>query len=128
VLLPTLVFVVGAPIFFLTGYSSLFVLTALSLMAWGLALGFLGANFMPIVCAIVDVRYRATAVGITNAFAAVCGGLGVFAVGAMRDAEVPVRAVIFLAGFGALLCGIALWLVDVTQRRQAAQNPSSSTP
>ncbi len=128
VLLPTLVFVVGAPIFFLTGYSSLFVLTALSLMAWGLALGFLGANFMPIVCAIVDVRYRATAVGITNAFAAVCGGLGVFAVGAMRDAEVPVRAVIFLAGFGALLCGIALWLVDVTQRRQGAKNPSSSTP
>ena len=79
-----------------------------------------------IVCTIVDVRYRATAVGITNAFAAVCGGLSVFAVGAMRDAEVPVRAVIFLAGFGALTCGLALWLVDFTQRRQAARNPSPS--
>ena len=53
------------------------VFTIVSLSLWGLAMGFLGANLMPIICLVVDSRYRATAMGVLNFCAA---GHHVFAI------------------------------------------------
>jgi MFS family permease len=125
VVIPALGFLVAAPAFWLTGTSDLFAFTVLSLALWGLAEGFLGANMMPIICLVVDARFRATALGFLNCFTAICGGLAIYGVGALRDANVSIRFVLIAAGVGILLCSAALWLVNAALIRAArARSPA----
>jgi predicted MFS family arabinose efflux permease len=112
VFLPAVAIVCAVPALWLTGWIHLIGLTMLSLTLWGLAMGFLGANLMPIICLIVDPRYRATAMGVTNACAAIAGGLAVYGVGALRDANFGVSLILTFGGFGALLCASMLWLIN----------------
>lgn len=129
VVIPALGFLLAAPAFWITGNSSLLVFTILSLALWGLAEGFLGANMMPIICLVVDARYRATALGFLNCFTAICGGLAIYGVGALRDANVSIRFVLVAAGVGILLCSVSLWLVNfVLKRAERKRLPSTSAP
>lgn len=120
VILPAMAFFLAAPAFWLTGYSDLIGVTILSLIMWGLAEGFLGANMMPIICLTIDARYRATALGVLNCFTAVCGGLSIYGVGALRDAHVSVRLILTFAGVGVVFCAIFLVLVNLALRRAEA--------
>jgi len=125
VFLPALAIVCAAPAFWLTGWIHLIALTLLSLSVWGLAMGFLGANLMPIICLIVDPRYRATAMGVTNAFAAIAGGLAIYGVGALRDAKFGVNAILTFGGFGAVLCAVMLWLINNWVKRNGPVQASA---
>ncbi|MEO6874366.1 MAG: MFS transporter [Opitutaceae bacterium] len=118
IFLPALAIVCAAPAFWLTGWFHLIIFTLVSLSLWGVAMGFLGANLMPIVCLVVDSRYRATAMGVLNAFAAVSGGLAVYAVGALRDAKFGFNLILTSAGFGAVLCASLLWMVNNSAKKQ----------
>ena len=113
IILPALAIMCAAPAFFLTGWFPMLAFTLLSLSLWGLAMGIAGANLMPIICLVVDSRYRATAMGVSNLCAAVSGGLAVYGVGALRDAKIGVNLILTFAGFGAVLCALSLWLVNV---------------
>ncbi|MDB6170664.1 MAG: Major Facilitator Superfamily protein, partial [Verrucomicrobia bacterium] len=110
--LPAVGFLVAAPAFWMTGYSHIIGFTILSLVMWGLAEGFLGANMMPIICLAIDPRYRATALGVLNCFTACFGGLSIYLVGALRDAQVGIGLILAFAGGGVLLCGLLLLVVD----------------
>jgi len=112
-ILPTIALMLAAPAFWLMGWSHQMAFTVLSLIMWGIAAGFLGANMMPIICLIVDARYRATALGVLNCFTAISGGLAVYGVGALRDAKIGIGPILTFAGFGVFLCGVFLWLVNV---------------
>lgn len=127
-IIPALGFLLAAPAFWMTGASHLIVFTIASLILWGLAEGFLGANMMPIICLVIDTRYRATALGVLNCFTAICGGLAIYGVGALRDARVSISFVLTLAGVGVLLCGVALWLVNVVLLRREKALSSPPTP
>jgi len=120
IVLPAVAFVVAAPAFLLTGWSDMIGFTIASLILWGLAEGFLGANMMPIICMVTDVRYRATAVGVLNCFTACFGGASVFLVGALRDAHVGIRFILALSAFGVFGTG-ALLLVLARILRRAEQ-------
>ncbi|MSU47216.1 MAG: MFS transporter [Lacunisphaera sp.] len=113
IILPALAIMCAAPVFFLTGWFPMLAFTLLSLSLWGLAVGIAGANLMPIICLTVDTRYRATAMGVSNLCAAVSGGLAVYGAGALRDAKIGVNFILTFAGFGAVLCALSLWLVNV---------------
>lgn len=115
--LPALAIVCAAPAFWLTGWFPAIGFTLASLSLWGLAMGFLGANMMPITCLVVDPRYRATAMGVLNLFAAVSGGLAVYSIGALRDAQLGSHLILTIAGFGALLCALLLWQVNRSVRK-----------
>jgi len=117
IIIPALAILLTAPAFLLTGWSPLIIFTIISLVMWGVAMGFLGANMMPIVCLIVDPRYRATAMGMLNLVVNICGGLAIYGVGLLRDAKFGVNAILTFAGFGVLLCGALLWLTNVLVRR-----------
>ena len=120
IFIPAAAIVCAAPAFWLTGWSQQLGFTLASLSLWGLAMGFLGANMMPITCLMVDPRYRATAMGVLNLFAAVSGGLAVYGVGALRDAHIGFSLILTTAGFGAVLCGLLLWAVNCIVRKQDA--------
>jgi MFS family permease len=120
IIIPAMGFFLAAPAFWLTGYSHVLGITILSLILWGLAEGFLGANMMPIICLTVDPRYRATALGVLNCFTAICGGLSIYGVGALRDANVGVSMILTFAGLGVVFCGVFLVLVNVTLRNSSA--------
>lgn len=124
VIIPAMGFLLAAPAFWLTGYSDLMAITILSLILWGLAEGFLGANMMPIICLTVDPRYRATALGVMNCFTAICGGLSIYGVGALRDAKVGVGMILAFAGVGVVLCGVFLLLVNLALRRRSRDQPT----
>jgi MFS family permease len=117
IIIPALAILLTAPAFLLTGWSPLIIFTIVSLVMWGVAMGCLGANMMPIVCLIVDVRYRATAIGMTNLVINICGGLAIYGVGLLRDAKFGVNLILTFAGFGVFLCGALLWLTNVLVRR-----------
>lgn len=113
---------VAVPAFFLTGWIPMLAFTLLSLSLWGLAMGVVGANLMPIICLTVDARYRSTAMGVSNLCAAVSGGLAVYGVGALRDAKLGVNLILTFAGFGAFFCALFLWLVNVLLKRNQPKN------
>jgi predicted MFS family arabinose efflux permease len=124
IFVPAAAIVFAAPAFWLTGWSPLIAFTLASLSLWGLAMGFLGANLMPIICLVVDSRYRATAMGVLNLCAAVSGGLAVYVVGAMRDARIGFGMILMLAGGGAIVCAASLWAVNRRVRKNAATAPA----
>jgi predicted MFS family arabinose efflux permease len=113
---------VAAPTFFLTGWFPMLAFTLLSLSVWGLAMGVIGANLMPMICLTVDSRYRSTAMGVSNLCAAVAGGLAVYGVGALRDAKMGVNLILTFAGFGAFFCALFLWLITVVLKRNQRKN------
>ncbi len=117
IIIPALAILLTAPAFWLTGWSPLMIFTIISLVMWGVAMGCLGANMMPIVCLFVDVRYRATAIGMTNLVINLCGGLAIYGVGLLRDAGFGVNLILTFAGVGVFLCGALLWLTNVLVRR-----------
>lgn len=84
-------------------------------------MGFLGANNMPIICLVVDPRYRATAAGLLNCSTAIFGGIAIYGVGALRDAKIGVSWILTFTGAGVLLCGLLLWSVNVALKN--AQQP-----
>ena len=117
VIIPAIGFLLAAPAFWLTGSSHLLIFTIMSLVLWGLAEGFLGANMMPMICLIVDPRYRATALGVLNCFTAICGGLAIYGVGALRDAKVNIGFILTIAGMGVFLCSVTLWLINTSLKK-----------
>ena len=110
-IIPVIGLVLVAPAFWIAGHSALISLTILSLMLWGLAGGFMGANMMPIVCMAARNEYRATGLGILNCVSAIAGGLSTYSVGLLRDAHVDVSQMLAVAGVGAMLCALLLLLV-----------------
>lgn len=113
IIIPAIAIMISAPVVIATAWFPSISLTLVGLAMYGLAMGFLGANNMPIVCLIVDTRYRATAVGVMNCCTAISGGFAVYGVGAMRDANVSVSAIIIMTAVGVFVCGFLLWLVNV---------------
>jgi MFS family permease len=117
IMIPAVAIMLTAPVFLLTGWFQHSAYTMLSLGMYGLAMGFLGANTMPIICLVVDLRYRATAMGVLNCCTAVTGSLAIYGVGALRDAQVGVSLILAFAGFGVFLCGTLLWLANLTVKK-----------
>lgn len=121
-IVPAVAIMVTTPLFLLTGWFNAIGFTLLCLAMWGLAMGFLGANTMPIVCLVVDPRYRATAMGVLNGFTSICGGLAIYGVGALRDAKVGVSLILTFAAGGVFLCGLLLWIANLTVKKHGPVN------
>ena len=117
IIIPAAAVMLTAPAFFATGLFPHLFFSLLSLSLWGLSMGIFGANTMPIVCLVVDERYRATAVGLINACIAICGGFALYGVGALRDAKINITLILALTGVGVFLCGLFLWLVNTSLKK-----------
>jgi MFS family permease len=108
--------ILGAPGILLMANSNVFALAILGLVIYYLFAAFYDPNTMPVLCELVDVRYRATAYGLLNCVGMIAAGLGIYVIGLLRDLKVDLRLVFDL---GALLCVVCALIYSRLKPRAA---------
>jgi MFS family permease len=111
ILVPVIGFGVAAPCVFMIGYTYVLGLAVTLFLVYGFARMFIDTNLMPILCMVIDGRYRATGYGIINMFTVFAGGMSTYVTGALRDAHVSLSTVFQYASLGLMICMILLFLV-----------------
>ncbi len=110
ILVPLIGLLVSAPAVLLVSVTHVFALAVAGLVVFGGMRCFADANMMPIMCMVVDKRYRATGYGVLNLFACAVGGVSIYLGGIMRDAQIDLGIVFMFAagvlGVGALLLAL----------------------
>jgi MFS family permease len=101
----------AAPGVMLIASTHLLPLAIAGLVLYGLASAFTGTEMMPILCLVVDPRYRATGFGILNLCACMVGGATIYAGGVLRDAHFGVEALFSIGAIGMVLCAGLLLLI-----------------
>src|SRR5581483_6758055 len=100
ILVPVIGMLVAVPTFWIAGHAHLIGWVLLFLIVWGIGNSFAGANMMPIVCLIIDRRYRATAYGVLNASSAAIGGIAIYCGGALRYRHIDLGQLLSWMGIG----------------------------
>jgi MFS family permease len=111
ILLPVVGMLIGAPFIFLATFAPVLPVAALLFSVYAFTRAFCDANMMPILCMIVDDRYRATAYGIFNLTSTVIGGLAIYAGGILRDAKIDLTHIYQFAAATMLFCAWMLYRV-----------------
>ena len=119
ILVPIIGLSIAAPCVFLASYSSILVIAVVFFMVYALTRAPVDSNLMPVLCMVVDGRYRATGYGLINMFATVIGGAGIYAAGALRDSQINLGVVYQMAALSIIVCVGLLWLVkcDIKKRK-----------
>jgi MFS family permease len=104
-------FSVGAPFLFLMSSTQLFAFAILGMVIYGLAKGFNDSNLMPVLCQVIDGRYIATGYGFLNFLSTIIGGLMVYWVGALKDANIDLSIAYQIISVVMLLAAWSLLLV-----------------
>ncbi|MCD4710568.1 MAG: MFS transporter [Bacteroidales bacterium] len=104
-------FILGGPFLFLMSSTQIFGIAIASIVIFGLAKGFHDANFMPVICQVVDQRYRATGYGIMSFFSVIAGGIMIYLGGALKDTGISLSVVFQISAAGVLLSGLILLLI-----------------
>ncbi|MBI5768054.1 MAG: MFS transporter [Verrucomicrobia bacterium] len=113
-LIPALGFCIAGPCLALLATTSSFAFALAAMLIFGLGRGFADANLMPIVCQVIDPRFRATAYGTLNFVGVSVGGGMIYAGGWLRDQHVGLALPFAAAGAG--LFGAGLMLLAVKPR------------
>jgi len=111
ILLPVVGMLIAAPFVFGATLAPAVPVAALLFSVYAFTRAFCDANMMPILCMIVDDRYRATAYGIFNLTSTVIGGLAIYAGGVLRDARIDLSNIYRFAAVTMLFCAWMLWRV-----------------
>ena len=106
ILLPVIGLLIAAPFVFLASYISVISIAILCFIVYAFTRMFIDANMMPVLCMIVDPRYRATGYGILNLVSCIVGGVGIYAGGALRDADVDLGIIFQTASLIMVFCAI----------------------
>lgn len=111
ILLPALGFCVAAPAIFLASNTTVVAIAIAMFVVYAFTRTFIDSNMMPILCMIADPRYRATGYGFLNLFSCVVGGIGLYAGGALRDANINLSLIFQVASGLLLVCAVFLFLI-----------------
>jgi MFS family permease len=106
--IPMIGFIIGGPFLFVMASTGIFGIAIACMIVFGLAKGFHDANFMPIICQVVDKRYRATGYGIMSFFSVIAGSVMIYIGGALKDANVSLSVVYQVSAVGVLFSGLIL--------------------
>jgi MFS family permease len=109
--LPVIGFVLATPALFVTSTTHVFLFAIVGLSIFGLARGISDSNVMPILCQVVDDRYRASGYGILNFLSTICGGTMIYIAGFLKDAHVDLSVVFIIASGCLLLASASLYFV-----------------
>jgi MFS family permease len=105
-LVPAIGILIGGPGIVLMANTNVLALAILGLVIYYLFLAFYDPNTMPVLCEIVDARYRATAYGLLNCVGMIAAGSGVYVIGLMRDLKIDLRVVFDLGALVCLICAL----------------------
>jgi MFS family permease len=111
ILVPVIGLCLAAPgIWLVTGPGILWIAIA-GLILYGLTRTFADTNLMPILCQVVDPRYRATGYGVLNMFAVFAGAIANYSGGRLRDAGISVGILFQCSAVGLIVCAGILFMV-----------------
>ena len=116
-LVPVIGLTLAAPGILVIAHTPLLGVAMAGLVLYGMARYFADANMMPILCVLVDPRYRAMSWGVMTFFSCAIGGAGIYAGGMLRDAQVDVSRIFLFAAINVLICA---GLLFVLRHRRAA--------
>lgn len=108
---PVIGLCIAAPAIFVASGADVIYIALAGFMVYAFTTVFSDANLMPILCMVSDKRYRATGYGVLNMFACTIGGLGIYASGALRDADINLSLLFRTASFTMIICALLLFLV-----------------
>ena len=111
ILVPAIGLSIAAPCVFMASHVSVLVLVIGFFMVYSLTRTSVDSNMMPVLCLIVDGRYRATGYGLMNMFATIIGGVGIFVAGALRDSQINLGIIYQMASISMVVCIGLLLLV-----------------
>jgi predicted MFS family arabinose efflux permease len=111
VLVPAIGFIIGGPFLFLMASTGVFWIAITSIIIFGLAKGFHDANFMPVICQVVDPRYQATGYGMMSFFSVIAGGIMIYLGGALKDAGISLSLVFQISAVGVFIAGLMLFFI-----------------
>lgn len=109
ILLPAIGFLVAVPGVIIASYTELVWVTVIGFILYAFTRPFIDANMMPILERMIDKRYLATGYGILNFCSCIIGGLGIYAAGMLRDAQINLSAIFQVAGLTMVICAFALF-------------------
>jgi len=111
ILVPVIGLCIAAPAIFFASYTAILPLAIFCFIIYALTKAFSDVNMMPILCMVADPRYRATGYGILNLFSCVVGGIGLYAGGVLRDAEINLSTIYQSAALIMAICLILLLII-----------------
>jgi MFS family permease len=109
--MPIIGFTLGCPLLFLMASTGVFGVAVAGMLGFGLARGFHDCNLMPIMCQVIDKRYRATGYGFLNFVNTIVGGIMVYVGGALKDANISLSVVFQISAVSLLIASWFLLLV-----------------
>jgi MFS transporter, Spinster family, sphingosine-1-phosphate transporter len=118
--IPVIGFCVGGPFLFLMASTNAFPIAIAGMLMYGLGRGFSDTSTMPILCQIVDSRYRATGYGFLNLFSTFVGGAMIYVGGVLRDSNVNLSVVFQASAVGLIVAALMLLLIRPSRDREAA--------
>ena len=110
--MPIIGFTLGAPFLFLMSSTAVFGVAILGMVVFGLSRGFHDANLMPVLCQVIDKRYRATGYGFLNFFSTIIGGLTIYIGGVLKDQNVSLSVIFQISAVTLLL---SAWLLSAVK-------------
>jgi MFS family permease len=110
-LVPAIGLCIAAPITFFAGSTSMSVIAIIFFMIYAVTKAFSDTNMMPILSTIADKNTRATGYGLLNLCGCIVGGLGIYAGGYLRDANVSFSVIFKSASLLIPVCIIFLLLI-----------------
>lgn len=121
ILLPMLGLGLAAPAIFLASYTTLLVVAIGCFMVYSFTRIFTDGNMMPILCLIIAPQLRATGYGILNFFACIIGGIGLYAGGALRDAQIPLELIFQVSASLLLVATFLLYRISLIRLKKQDQ-------
>jgi MFS family permease len=115
-LVPAIGFLIGGPGIVLMANTSVLALAILGLVIYYLFGAFYDPNTMPVLCEIVDARYRATAYGLLNCVGMISAGLGIYFIGLMRDMKIELRSAFDMGAVVCVLCALIYFRLKPARR------------
>ncbi len=109
IIVPIIGLCLAAPAVLLIANAPLLALALGGLVGYGIGRHFVDANTMPILCLVVDPRYRATSWGLSTFFSCVVGAGGIYAGGLLRDAAVDISRVFQFAAANIVVGALLLY-------------------
>ena len=105
ILVPFIGVCLAGPCICFSAATNLLSATVIGITLYGIGKSFADANWMPILCQIVNPRFRATGYGVMNLCACIGGGLVAYGGGALKDVKFELHTTFLVLGMVYLAAG-----------------------
>ncbi len=126
IIVPIIGLCIAAPAVLLLTNAPTLAMAIVGLVGYGVGRYFADANMMPILCLLVDSRYRATSWGICSLVSTIVGGVGIYVGGLLRDAQIDISRIFQFAVIN-LLVAVALLFYIYRRAPKTAPAPVVAT-